>query len=158
MSVGPRGLKLGSDGKGQRDVAEQIGVNTTSVFKWEANTAASEIRYMPVFIRFGGYNPLLEARALAEQLVRHRTCLGLSQKAAALELDVDPSTLARWEQGEREPKGILLGRVERLLQNGEASNARRAGWAEASSRAGPTIPELSEFPGCRQPCTSVSRA
>jgi transcriptional regulator with XRE-family HTH domain len=37
--------------------------------------------------------------------------LGISQKEAALDLGVDPSTLAKWERGESEPKGILLGRV-----------------------------------------------
>jgi DNA-binding XRE family transcriptional regulator len=44
----------------QKDVAEQIGVDKTSVFNWEANTSRPEIRYMPAIIRFLGYNPLPE--------------------------------------------------------------------------------------------------
>ena len=87
----------------QKDVAERIGVDTTSVFNWEANAAAPEIRYMPAIIRFLGYNPLPTASDWGERLVRHRTAMGLSQKEAALDLGVDPSTLAKWERGERGP-------------------------------------------------------
>ncbi len=46
----------------QKDVAEQLGVDKTSVFNWEANTATPEIRYMPAIIDFLGYNPLPAAR------------------------------------------------------------------------------------------------
>lgn len=34
--------------------------------------------------------------------------LGRSQKEAAQRIGVDPSTLAKWERGERKPKGNLL--------------------------------------------------
>ena len=111
----------------QKDVAEQLGVNKTSVFNWEANTSAPEIRYMPAIIRFLGYNPLPTVQAWGERLVRHRTTLGMTQKAAAGRLGVDQGTLARWERGEREPHGAFLGRVKRFLQNGQAPSARRAG-------------------------------
>jgi DNA-binding transcriptional regulator YiaG len=99
------------------------------LFNWEANTVAPEVRFMPAIIRFLGCNPLPEARALAEQLVRHRTTLGLSQKEAAKGVSVDPSTLARWEQGEREPTGGVLGRVELFLVDnaGRHAAARRVG-------------------------------
>jgi len=62
-------------------------------------------------IRFLSCDPLPEADGWGENLVRHRITLGISQKEAALDLGVDPSTLAKWERGESEPKGILLGRV-----------------------------------------------
>ena len=111
----------------QREVAKQIGVETTSVFNWEANTATPEIRYMPAIIRFLGYNPLPAADGWGRQLVRQRTSLGLSQKESAGRIGIDPGTLARWERGEREPTGSFLGRVKRFLQDGEVSGARRAG-------------------------------
>jgi site-specific DNA recombinase len=111
----------------QKDVAEQLGVDKTSVFNWEANTSAPEIRYMPVIIGFLGYNPLPEAKGWGERLVRHRTTLGMTQKDAARQLGVDQGTLAKWERGEREPQGAFLGRVKRFLQDGNASGARRAG-------------------------------
>jgi transcriptional regulator with XRE-family HTH domain len=75
----------------QRDAVEQIGVDTTSVFNWEANTSQPDFRYMPAIIRFLGYDPLPEAHAWGSRLVRHRTSLGLSQKQSARRLGVDPS-------------------------------------------------------------------
>jgi transcriptional regulator with XRE-family HTH domain len=82
---------------------------------------------MPAIIRFLGYNPLPEAKTLAEQLVRHRTTLGLSRNEAALQLGVDAGTLARWEHGEREPAGELLERVEQFVGEENPPLARRAG-------------------------------
>ena len=64
---------------------------------------------------------------LAEQLVRQRTRLGLSQKEFAEHLGVDPSTLAKWEQGRREPQGVFLCWVKRVLQKGDVAATRRAG-------------------------------
>jgi transcriptional regulator with XRE-family HTH domain len=104
----------------QKDVADQIGVGETSVFKWEANTVSPEIRCLPAIFRFLGYNPLPAARGWGERLVRHRSSLGLSRKEAAKRLRVDSGTLARWERGEREPAGALLGRPERFLDEVEA--------------------------------------
>ena len=82
---------------------------------------------MPAIIRFLGYNPLPEGKTWGERLVRQRTTLGLSQKAAAARLGVDPSTLARWERGEGEPAGAVLGRVEKLLASGHSGAKRLAG-------------------------------
>jgi transcriptional regulator with XRE-family HTH domain len=85
---------------------------------------------MPAIIRFLGQNPLPAASTLAEQLVRQRTSLGLSQKESAGRIGVDPGTLARWERGEREPAGRYLGLVRRFLRE-ELPSARRAGSYEA---------------------------
>src|SRR4051794_10257641 len=76
---------------------------------------------MPAIIRFLGYNPLPAASTLAEELVRQRTGLGLSQKESAGRIGVDSGTLAKWERGEREPTGAFLGRVNQFLHDGEAS-------------------------------------
>lgn len=111
----------------QREVAKQLGLNKTSVFNWEANTSTPEIRYMPAIIRFVGYNPLPAANTVAEQLVRQRTSLGLSQKESARGLGVDQGTLAKWEQGKREPQGAFLARVKRFLHEGDEAGARGAG-------------------------------
>jgi transcriptional regulator with XRE-family HTH domain len=52
----------------------------------------------------------------------------MTREEAAKRLGVDPSTLAKWERGEREPAGALLGRVERFLDEAEAElGARRVG-------------------------------
>ena len=74
---------------------------------------------MPAIIEFLGYNPMPPAKNWAERLVRGRTTLGLSQKVFARKLGMDPSTLGRWESGEREPAGQLAVRAERLLSGAE---------------------------------------
>jgi site-specific DNA recombinase len=113
----------------QRNVAERIGVDKTSIHNWEANITQPGFAYMPAVIEFLGYNPLPPAKTWAERLVRGRTVLGLSQKEAAGKLGVDPSTLARWERGERKPAGTIAARAERLLVLAEdvPSQTRRAG-------------------------------
>ena len=63
------------------------------------------------------------ANTLAEQLVRQRTSLGFSQKESAERLGVDPSTLAKWEQGKREPQGAFAKRAERFLVADASSSA-----------------------------------
>jgi hypothetical protein len=57
-------------------------VREPSIFHWEANNGTPEIRFMRAIIRFLGYNPLPEAKSLAEQLVRQRTTLELSRENA----------------------------------------------------------------------------
>ncbi|HPT24811.1 MAG TPA: helix-turn-helix transcriptional regulator, partial [Bryobacteraceae bacterium] len=113
----------------QRDVAAQIGADESSIFNWEANRGQPQLRYMPAVIGFLGYNPLPKATDLAGRLVRHRTSLGLTQKQAAQQIGVDPSTLARWERGEREPVSGFAASVARFLDGRslETEQFRRAG-------------------------------
>jgi site-specific DNA recombinase len=109
----------------QRDVAARLGVTESSIWNWEAGQSQPDFRYMPAIIRFLGYNPLPEAEDLAQQLLRHRTTLGMSQQEAAKLLGVDPATLARWERGEREPTGAMLGSVTTLFGNAHKARATR---------------------------------
>jgi DNA-binding XRE family transcriptional regulator len=64
----------------QKDVAEQIGVDKTSVHNWENSTKLPRIEHIPAIITFLGYNPLPPANNWVERLVRGRTSLGLSQR------------------------------------------------------------------------------
>jgi site-specific DNA recombinase len=113
----------------QKQVAERLGVKKTTIHNWECNHSRPGFECMPAIIDFLGYNPLPPATNWAERLVRGRTSLGLSQKALARKLQVDPSTLARWESGEREPAGQFAVRAERLLSTAEDEPAlvRRTG-------------------------------
>ena len=67
---------------------------------------------MPAIIRFLGYNPLAPLYQWSDRLVNYRIALGISQKESARRIGVDPSTLARWERGEREPTGKLAVRLQ----------------------------------------------
>jgi len=53
------------------------------------NASNQRLAYMPAIINFLGYNPLPPAQTIAEQLVQHRTSLGLMHKESAKLLDVD---------------------------------------------------------------------
>jgi transcriptional regulator with XRE-family HTH domain len=112
----------------QRQVADQIGVNKASIANWESNQSAPSVEYMPAIIRFLGYNPLPPKEDWAPRLVQCRTILGLTQKESAHRMGVDPSTLAKWERGERVPAGKYAVRAERLLNSVEAA------WAPTSAR------------------------
>jgi DNA-binding transcriptional regulator YiaG len=47
--------------------------------------------------------------------VNHRKAMGMTQKEFARQIGVDPSTLARWERGEREPSGMYHDLINRTL-------------------------------------------
>ena len=103
----------------QKEVAPRLGINKATVHNWENNVSQPDLAYMPAIIEFLGYNPLPPATTLAERLVRGRTSLGLTQKEAARRMGVDPTTLARWERGEKEPPGDFAARVMRFLAKAE---------------------------------------
>jgi site-specific DNA recombinase len=104
----------------QKQVAKQLGVDEASVYNWENNRSRPGVAYMPAIIRFLGYNPLPPADGWPDRLVKGRTALGLSQKESAKRIGVDPSTLARWERGEREPTGLFKQRALAFLAVPEA--------------------------------------
>ena len=100
----------------QSQVAQQVGVDETTVHNWEVRAIEPGLRHLPKIIRFLGYNPLPPARTLAEQIVRHRKTLGLSREQLAKRLGVDPGTLWRWEANLREPTGRYLEAVVGLIR------------------------------------------
>jgi hypothetical protein len=64
---------------------------------WEKRAPAPNIKHMPGI-------PLPAGNTIAERPVAHRKSCGLTQKEFARQLGVDPSTLAKWERREREPR------------------------------------------------------
>ena len=86
-----------------KQVAEQIGVDRATVYNWERKHMNPPNRHVPRIINFLGYNPLPAPTTLAEKLIVARKNLGLTQKAMARKLGVDPTTLARWEKGRGRP-------------------------------------------------------
>ena len=63
---------------------------------------------MPEIIRFFGYNPLPAPTSAPENLLAARQALGLTQKAMAERLGVDPTTLAMWEKGKGRSSGRCI--------------------------------------------------
>lgn len=112
----------------QRQVAEQLSVDKTSIHNWETNRSKPGVQYMPAIMRFLAYNPLPPSNGWADRLVQGRVAMGLTQKQSAARIGVDPCTLARWERGEREPTGAFASRALRFLNTAEAK------WTPAAAR------------------------
>jgi len=102
----------------QREAAEEIRVDGTSIYNWENNRTSPSLRFVPKIVEFLGYVPYdISERTLGERIVAARRLLGLTQKKLARRLGVDPSTLGRWERGEGQPSKRLLDRVMAFLNS-----------------------------------------
>jgi transcriptional regulator with XRE-family HTH domain len=99
----------------QREVSARVGVTEASVWNWENGLAEPEIRHLPAIFAFLGHDPRPKPQTIAERLMAFRTGKGWARPRLAAELRVDPSTLARWERGERTPWGQYADRVGELL-------------------------------------------
>ena len=99
----------------QKDVAKRIGVTTDTITNWEKGRSSPDLRAIPNVLEFLGYDPRTEGQTLGERLRRHRQALGIPQAESARTMGVDPSTLAKWERGERTPREPYLERVLLLL-------------------------------------------
>jgi len=89
----------------QIDAAKIIGCNEMSVVNWEKGHSNPRINHMAGVIQFLGFNPIRNGNTVAHRLIDHRKALGMTQREFAGRIGVNQSTLARWERGEREPKG-----------------------------------------------------
>ena len=108
----------------QSEVADRIGADETTVLNWEKNRATPSLPFLPRIIQFLGYllhDP--EPKTLGEAIAASRRLLGLRQKDLAAALSIDPSTLARWERGERQPSKQLLDKLTALLTSLPSSAA-----------------------------------
>ena len=101
----------------QREVAEELGVTESTIWNWEANYSSPQLRLIPKVIAFLGRDPHdTQTDSLGERLVACRRAAGLSQKELARRLGIDPTTLARWERGEREPSARLAAKLHSFLK------------------------------------------
>jgi transcriptional regulator with XRE-family HTH domain len=102
----------------QQEVGQRIHTTECCVYLWERGKAIPTFPYWPKIIEFLGYSPYDPDWTPGERLTWIRKYLGLSQEAMARRLRVDPGTLARWERGEREPRGRFLVRLVKFLGGG----------------------------------------
>ncbi len=108
-------------GLSQREVAERFGVDECTVYNWEAQRTAPEIRFMPRIIEFLGYAPYDPTVPLSKRLLSCRTRLGLSQKKMAKMLGTDPKAIWEWETERRFPSGKSEQKIRRFLLGGTSS-------------------------------------
>ena len=75
-----------------------------------------ELRFMPLLLKFLGHDPRPKPRTVAEQLVHYREARGWSQKRLAEALNVDPSTVSKWELGKKAPWARYLEKVNAFVR------------------------------------------
>lgn len=79
-------------------------MNAQTVTNWELGRTPPDLPFIPKIIQFLGYTPWDgKARAPGERLKALRWSLGMTQETMARRLGMDPTTLARWERGEKGP-------------------------------------------------------
>ena len=97
----------------QREVAQRLGAEETSILNWEKNRSSPSLHFLPRIIEFLGYVPYdTTTKTQGEKIVAYRKLLGLSQDKLARSLGVDPSTLGKWERNERRPLRKLLKKLK----------------------------------------------
>ena len=96
----------------QREVAERIGCNKMTMANWERGHTTPQIAHMAQIVAFVGSNPFESGSTIGERLVKIPKERGNTQKVFAAQIGVDQNTLAKWERGEREPRGRFARLVE----------------------------------------------
>jgi len=87
----------------QKQAAEEIGVDETTVFNWESNRIKPTVGLIPRLIRFLGYCPFTPGVPHPTWLKLVRENLGFSQERMAEVLGIDEGTWRKWEAGLRHP-------------------------------------------------------
>jgi transcriptional regulator with XRE-family HTH domain len=83
------------------------------------------VQLIPRIAQFLGYTPpLLTGQTTGQKIVAYRHVRGLSQRALALTLKVDPGTLGRWERDGSLPTGKLKLRLESFFREILSGNRR----------------------------------
>ena len=96
----------------QREVAQLLGVNETSVYDWEKHRTDPMVHLIPRITQFLGYTPpFFSGQTTGQKIIAYRHIRGMSQRVLALTLKVDPATLRRWERNESFPTGKLKTRL-----------------------------------------------
>lgn len=99
----------------QKNTAQRLGVEATTVASWLTARRAPGLRHFPAVIQFLEYDPRPVPENLGQALVRWRKGRGLSQEELSRLLKVDPKTLGGLEDHRRQPEGRLLNRVVDLV-------------------------------------------
>jgi transcriptional regulator with XRE-family HTH domain len=97
----------------QKEAAELMDVDMQTVVNWETNTHAPATHQIPKIIDFIGYVPYSkDFTDFKEKLLYYRKLSGLTQKKLAELLQVDETSIAKWERGKHTPIEKMLKKLE----------------------------------------------
>jgi DNA-binding XRE family transcriptional regulator len=80
----------------QRDVAERLGVDETTIYSWEKNPSNPSLHFTPKVIKFLGHFPLKCQESPIEKLKFYKRVNGLSCKRLGEFMGRDPNS---WQTG-----------------------------------------------------------
>jgi DNA-binding XRE family transcriptional regulator len=81
------------------------------------------VHLIPRITQFLGYiPPLFTGQTTGQKIIAYRIIRGMSQRKLALQIEVDPATLGRWERDESSPTGELKLRLEPFFREILSSN------------------------------------
>ena len=111
-------------GIGLKEAGRRIGVTEFTVINWESRNKKPLTRHMPAIIRFIGYDPFPQAKAIPERLRMERQKRGWTQQQLASHLGVWQRTIADWERNgtilkvaHREKVAKFLGLSEKYIRS-----------------------------------------
>ncbi len=122
-------------GQHQKHVAEFIGVTVETTLNWEQNYSSPTTACFPKIIEYLGYCPVTEESWGATLGVRtrlHRIHRGLSIKEAAVEIGVDPTSLARWERQGYDPSRKYRKLLRRFIGSTSQNHVQAKGIGDES--------------------------
>ena len=100
----------------QADVARILGVTESTVINWEKDRTKPTLRFMPKVIEFLGCEPSIgDVETLGGRSVLYRRSRGMTQKALAKQIGIDPTTLSRLESNRGRCLPAVLKRVSAFL-------------------------------------------
>lgn len=102
-------------GLDQKLAAEEIGVSVKTYCGWETNRSEPDLRNIPAAIRFLGFDWRPQGASLAARVHRARTAAGLSIRALAAIVGLDPSTMGECETDLRKPSRRSVAKLEEWL-------------------------------------------
>jgi DNA-binding transcriptional regulator YiaG len=95
----------------QIDVAPFLGVDSFTLGNWEKGATEPMVWYYPAIMDFLGYCPYQRAETFGQLIRPYRVHRGLSHRALAQEINVDPGSISRWETSDRRPWERMVRRL-----------------------------------------------
>jgi len=100
----------------KRQLSINLNVSDITIYLWEKNRMKPSLAQIPKIIEFFGYDPFeKKSENLSDKMKAYRQAHRQYQKALAKMSNVNPSTLAGWENRKRRPSKKLLEKIYPLI-------------------------------------------
>jgi transcriptional regulator with XRE-family HTH domain len=99
----------------KRQLSLKFNVSDITIYLWERNRVQPSLGQIPKIIEFLGQDPYEKnAEKMGDKIREYRRIHGLTQRRLAVQLGIDPTTLAGWEKGDHRPTKRLLNHMKQF--------------------------------------------